>query len=90
MIKYPGRMDQKDCLCIVLAIPQCQVLANSNKPSNDSTLPSTVRVLMYLMTKFLQPVAKLSGGMLSWLSGMRCRLACSPADATATHYQIGF
>jgi len=27
---------------------------------------------------------KLSGGMLAWLSGMRCRLACSPADATAT------
>ena len=39
---------------------------------------------------------KLSGGMLAWLSGMRCRLAYSPADATATHYlllqqiQIGF
>ena len=28
---------------------------------------------------------KLSGGMLAWLSGMRCRLAYSPADATATH-----
>ena len=28
---------------------------------------------------------KLSGGMLVWLSGMRCRLAYSPADATATH-----
>jgi len=39
---------------------------------------------------------KLSGGMLAWLSGMRCRFAYSPADATATHYlllqqiQIGF
>jgi len=39
---------------------------------------------------------KLSGGMLAWLSGMRCRLAYIPADATATHYlllqliQIGF
>jgi len=39
---------------------------------------------------------KLSGGMLSWLSGMRCRLAYGPADAAATHYlllqqiQIGF
>jgi len=39
---------------------------------------------------------KLSGGMLAWLSGMRCRLGYSPADATATHYlllqsiQIGF
>jgi len=28
---------------------------------------------------------KLSGGMLAWLSGMRCRLAYSLADATATH-----
>jgi len=28
---------------------------------------------------------ELSGGMLAWLSGMRCRLAYSPADATATH-----
>ena len=31
---------------------------------------------------------KLSGGMLAWLSGMRCRLACSPADATASHYLL--
>jgi len=29
---------------------------------------------------------KLSGGMLAWLFEMRCRLAYSPADATATHY----
>jgi len=39
---------------------------------------------------------KLSGGMLAWLSGMRCRLAYGPADATVTHslllqwIQIGF
>jgi len=34
---------------------------------------------------------KLSGGMLAWLawlSGMGCRLAYSPADATATHYLL--
>ena len=31
---------------------------------------------------------KLSVGMLEWLSGMRCRLAYSPADATATHYLL--
>ena len=31
---------------------------------------------------------KLSGGMLAWLSGMRCRVAYSPADATATHYLL--
>jgi len=31
---------------------------------------------------------KLSGEMLAWLSGMRCRLAYSPADATATHYLL--
>ena len=31
---------------------------------------------------------KLSGGMLAWLSGMRCRLAYSPADATATRYLL--
>ena len=28
----------------------------------------------------------ISGGMLAWLSGMGCRLAYSPADATDTHY----
>jgi len=37
---------------------------------------------------------KLSGGVLAWyLSGVRCRLAYVPADATATHcllLQIGF
>jgi len=31
---------------------------------------------------------KLSGGMLEWLSGMRCRLTCSPAYAAATHYLL--
>ena len=31
---------------------------------------------------------KTSGGMLAWLSGMRCRLAYSPADGTATHYLL--
>jgi len=31
---------------------------------------------------------KLSGGMLAWLSGMRCRLAYGPADAIATHYLL--
>jgi len=31
---------------------------------------------------------KLSGGMLAWLSGMRCILAYSPVDATATHYVV--
>jgi len=31
---------------------------------------------------------KLSGGMLAWLSGMRCRLAYGPVDATATHYLL--
>jgi len=32
---------------------------------------------------------KLSGGVLAWyLSGARCRFACRPADATATHYLL--
>jgi len=31
---------------------------------------------------------KPSGGMLAWLSGMRCRLAYSPADTTATYYLL--
>ena len=31
---------------------------------------------------------KLSGGMLAWLSGMRCRHAYGPAHATATHYLL--
>ena len=30
----------------------------------------------------------LSDGILAWLPGMRCRLAYSPADATATHYLL--
>jgi len=29
---------------------------------------------------------KQSGGILAWFSWMRCRLAYSPADATATDY----
>ena len=47
-------------------------------------------------SKGIRPVKKLSSGMLAWLSGMRCRLAYSPADATAAHclllqwIQIGF
>ena len=30
----------------------------------------------------------LSGGILAWLSGVRCRFAYGPADATATHYLL--
>jgi len=37
--------------------------------------------------KGIRPVKKLSGGVLAWLylSGVRCRLAYGPADATGTH-----
>jgi len=31
---------------------------------------------------------ELSGGVLAWLSGAKCRLAYGPADATATHYLL--
>jgi len=31
---------------------------------------------------------KLSGGMLAWLSGVRCRFAYGQADVTATHYLL--
>jgi len=31
---------------------------------------------------------KLSGGVLAWLSGARCRLAYNPADADATQYLL--
>jgi len=31
---------------------------------------------------------KLSGGMLAWLSGVRCRFAYSLTDAAATHYLL--
>ena len=31
---------------------------------------------------------KLSGGMLAWLSRLRCRLAYGLEDATATHYLL--
>jgi len=34
------------------------------------------------------PGLQLSGGILAWLPGIRCRLAYSPADATATHYLL--
>jgi len=33
-------------------------------------------------------LTNMSGGMLAWLSGMRYRLAYSPADATATLYLL--
>jgi len=48
-------------------------------------LPSVLRCCWLGSRKGIRPVKKLSGGMLAWLSGMRCRLAYSPADATATH-----
>jgi len=53
-------------------------------------LPSTLSALTLLVWRQEGHLAckKLSGGMLAWLSGMRCRLAYSPADATATHYLL--
>ena len=53
----------------------------------DNVSSFTELLLSYSVT--LHPACKkLSGGMLAWLSGMRCRLAYSPADATATHYLL--
>jgi len=54
-------------------------------PDCDSTLQDNVGLRL-----FTQPImfALLCGGMVAWLSGMRCRLAYSPADATATHYLL--
>jgi len=46
--------------------------------------------------KGIRPVKTMSGGVLAWLSGTRCRLAYGPADATAhtvscfSKIQIGF
>jgi len=34
------------------------------------------------------PAKKLSGGVLAWFSGARCRLAYGPADAAAAHYLL--
>jgi len=31
---------------------------------------------------------KVSGGVLAWLSGVRCRFAYGPADVNATHYHL--
>jgi len=44
--------------------------------------------LLVGLRKGIRLVKNVSGGMLAWLSGMRCRLAYSPADATATHYLL--
>jgi len=33
-------------------------------------------------------VKKLSGGILAWLSWVKCRFAYGPADATVTHYLL--
>ena len=39
--------------------------------------------------KGIQPVKKLSGGMLTWLTVWgKVQIAYGPADATATHYLL--
>ena len=44
-------------------------------------------LMLLVRQQELQPVKKLSDGMLA-LSGVRCRFAYGPADATATHYLL--
>jgi len=64
--------------------------------SNDSSSVTVVQYLLVCLSsvlwrcwlgsrKGIQPVENLSGGVLAWLSGARCRLAYGPADASATH-----
>jgi len=61
-----------------------------NKWSTTTTLfiPFSALTLLFGWQERHPACKKLSGGMLAWLSGMRCRLAYSPADATATHYLL--
>jgi len=55
---------------------------------SDEVLASVLWCCKLGGRKGIWPVKRLSGGMLAWLSGMGCRLAYSPADATATHYLL--
>ena len=49
---------------------------------STNTLPSVLWRCWLGGRKGIQPVKKLSGGVLAWHSGARCRLAYGPADAT--------
>jgi len=51
-------------------------------------LPSVIWRCWLGSRKGIWPVKKLSGRMLVWLSGLRCRFAYGLAEATATHYVL--
>jgi len=59
-------------------------------PVGDSPFAFSALTLLVGRQEGHPACKKLSGGMLAWLSAdcMGCRLAYSPADATATHYLL--
>jgi len=59
---------------------------NSLWPDAQPTASKSTALTLLVGRKEGHPACKkLSGGVLAWLSGARCRLAYGPADATATH-----
>ena len=59
---------------------------NSNNSINTSLCRTFSALTLLVGRQEGHPACKkLSGGVLVWLSGARCRLAYGPADATATH-----
>jgi len=62
--------------------------AKQQKQLVCSKLPVSALTLLVGRQEGHPACKNLSGGMLEWLSGMRCRLAYGPADATATHYLL--
>jgi len=74
---------------VVVVVVVVVVSSLISLPSLDAIITSFSALTLLVGRHEGHPACKkLSGGMLAWLSGMRCRLAYSPADATATHYLL--
>ena len=76
-----------DMLSLVHCNVDVQIQAGPEIAGSDAVSTSALTLLVGRQEGH-PACKKLSGGMLVWLSGMRCRLAYSPADATTTHYLL--
>jgi len=84
-------LELKNCFlhCLVNLIYEDESVSSLLHFVKDCTVTLLVALTLLVGWQEGHPACKkLSGGMLAWLSGMRCRLAYSPADSTATHYLL--
>jgi len=84
-LKFAGSTSPFSCELLVLPEMPLGNRTHVQRIASTSVQSYTAFMLLIGRQEGYPACKKLSGGVLAWLSGARCRLAYGPSDATATH-----